>query len=81
VILPASAGQSFSQVDHAPCEAGDWPAARAQLVAAGLSAGGATRGCRELQDFYTLDDAALWVVQGGDKAGHWSVGVLLMRAE
>lgn len=51
----------FSQVPHDYCVSGAWDQVRAQLAGAGRTNAGVTHGVRELEDFYTLDDGALWV--------------------
>jgi hypothetical protein len=61
----------FSQVLHASCAAGDWDKVREELAAAGRTKTGVTQGLRELQDFYTLDQKALWVTFA-DRHLYWT---------
>ncbi len=50
-----------NEVSHALAEAGDWEGVRQVLKGLGRGAGKVTDFTRELRDFYTLPDTALWV--------------------
>lgn len=51
----------YREVAHEACAEGDWDEVRRQLLAMGRTSAGASQGLRELREFYTLPDTALWV--------------------